>query len=71
MAANTYILTTVDKERILIHRGRQGRRPSPIKDKTVCLSIDPSALKTIDENARRAGMSRSAWMELAGVLFSI
>jgi len=69
MASNTYrVGDTLYKRSI-----KQGRREKPAEIKKVykMTMVTPQAKKIIEEKARKLNMSYSAYVELAGVLFSI
>jgi len=67
MSSNYYMIN----KQVYRRSKKQGSPKASEIDKAVCVSLAPSALKVIDENASKANMSRSAWLELAGVLFTI
>jgi len=72
MASNTYTQQFADGTSQLYRRGtKQGRPKSLEVDKAVCVSLAPSSLLVIDRKAKQMNMSRSAYLELAGVLFTI
>lgn len=74
MATNIYTMRTVDGKQQQYRRAKKQGAPkkdAAIKDIYVCITLLPASLRKIDANARAHGMSRSAWLELAGVLYYI
>ena len=69
MASNTYLIGGTLYKRSI----KQGRREKPAEIKKVykMTMVTPQAKKIIEEKARKMNMSYSAYVELAGVLFSI
>ncbi len=69
MTSNIYRVGNVLYKR----SAKQGRKLKPVEIKKVykMTMVTPQAKKIIEEKARKMNMSYSAYVELAGVLFSI
>lgn len=73
MASNTFRQSYVDGSSGLMRRStKQGRTPLPEGMKMIRTNITMSreAKKIITEKAKRLGMSFSAYLELAGILYT-
>jgi len=73
MASKVYTRQYVDGTEQTFQRDNQGRKPLPKEIKKVykMTMVTPQAKKIIEEKAKQMNMSYSAYVELAGVLFSI
>ena len=73
MAAKVYVQRYADGTKSLMRRSTpQGRTPMPAEYKMIRTNITTSreAKKIITAKARKMGMSFSAYLELAGILYT-